>query len=317
MKKWIKPVALAVTVAALTNTGQFFLWKNNTEQLETEYKREVATLQNTLDSIGPLIDVYSVVAKTKPGQEIKQDGLSIVRVPESMINDTYVLDPANVVGKYYKVAIAPGTPITTELTMEDEIEDSSREVDIVADTWPVGLEVGDYVDFEITYPMGETYIVLSKMRVEAINQRAIKMHLTAQQRHLYGAALVDYFVQKSRGGAITLTKYPEPGIQESAEVTYSVPANILAVITADPNVINKVDTALNMQRRAIVEADLEAVSPTESSALAGGRSTIDSTVTEAEIELNNQKIKKAEEDAWRAFEEAGQQQINIEEGVLE
>jgi hypothetical protein len=323
MRNWVKTLIIVLIVVFVTNISQFVLWNVNMTNVKERFQKELSVLQETIKSIGPFVDVYSVRSASKPGDEVLDENLSLLQIPAAMINDTYILDPSLALGKFYKVSVHPGTPLTSDLLMEEEIVDSVREVDIIANTWPIGLSVGDYIDFEITYPFGETYIVLSHVRVSAINNGTIKVKLTSTERHLYGASLVDYFIRMDKGSAINMVKYTEPGIQLPAEVTYSVPKNILSVITQDPNVVDKVDTALNAKRRAMVDAGLAAVNDDDGSKIASGRAMIGSTIESATNNYFQALKEKAEKEAREAYEKAAEQQVNeqqsleIEEGVVE
>lgn len=333
MRDWVKTLIIVLIVVFVTNISQFVLWMLNMSHVKANFQKKLAVLEQTIKDIGPFVDVYSVRNASEPGDEVLDENLSLLQIPAAMVNDTYIDDPSLVLGKFYKVAVHPGTPLTTDLLMEEEIDDSVREVDIIANTWPIGLEVGDYIDFEITYPFGETYVVLSHVRVTAINNGTIKAELTSTERHLYGASLVDYFVQMDNGSAINMVKYTEPGIQASAEVTYSVPKNILAVITQDPNVIDKVDTALNAKRRALIEAGLAAANENDGSKIASGRAMVGSTIQSATDNYFQALKEKAEKEAREAFERAGEPQtveqqpdvqqndeqdpLNVGEGVVE
>lgn len=327
MRDWVKTVIIIAVIVLITNISQFVLWKVNMSKVKAGFQQQISVLQETIKNIGPFVDVYSVRSASEPGDLVLEENLSLLQIPAAMINDSYVLDPSAVVDKFYKVAVHPGTPLTADLFMEEEITDSAREMDIIANTWPIGLSVGDYIDFEITYPLGETYVVLSHVRVSAINNGTIKVNLTSNERHLYGASLVDYFVRIDKGTAINMVKYMEPGIQKPAEVTYSVPKNILAVITQDPNVVNKVDAALNAKRRAMIDAGVKASGDEEGSKIASGRAMIGSTVESATNSYYQALKEKAEKEAWEAFENAGapqtggqqtgEQPLKIEKGVVE
>ncbi len=48
--------------------------------------------------------------------------------------------------KFYKIAISSGTPLTDDMFMSEELDDTTRETDLIADSWSVGLKKGDYVD---------------------------------------------------------------------------------------------------------------------------------------------------------------------------
>lgn len=237
----------------LSGVATFFITNyfhnKETEQLTSQ----IATLNANLDAIGPIVTCYTVQSATFPGQEITEDLIVEQSIPSSFKNDSFATIE-DLVGLYSKVAITPGTPITKDMVMSEEVIDSLREVDISGNRWPIGLKEGDYVDLRITYPRGEDFIVLSHKRVMSITEQTLKVHMTEEEQQLYQAALVDYYLSRSYGGDLYLTKYVEPGIQEDAAVYYSVPSNIEAVCRKDPNIIDLAQVTVENTLRDMINA---------------------------------------------------------------
>lgn len=300
---WVLIILLVLSASAV----QFFIWNTAFNKRVIGYEKQITTLKATLSNVGELVDIYTVRTESFPGKLIAQEDLEPVQIPASFAKDSYVLDPSSVVGKFYKIAVKPGTPLTEDLIMEDKLDDTDREMDIVANSWPSGLKEGDYVDFEITYPFGEKYIVLSHKRVKAINGTALKMILNGTERHLYSGALVDYFLHSKEGASMDMVKYPEPGAQQKAQIYYAIPKNILAVILADPNVVSKVDAAINAQRRALIETGLSIVTDTVGGTLAGGRAEVTSKINGAVNTFTQTEKERLEKEAYDALEKAGEQ----------
>lgn len=187
------------------------------------------------------------------------------------------------------------------------------------------------MDLEITYPYGDKYVVLSHIRVENVNTSTVKKtYLTGSQRHIYNGALVDYFLQVENGASLNLVKYTEPGIQKPSDVTYSVTDNILSVITEDPNVLEKINTSLNQEKRTMITNSLSTISDEDASALSSGRRQTLSDITGAEQAhiriLNEQEEaqqKKELEKKQQREAKLNEQNINnqesnlkVEEGVV-
>lgn len=324
----MKYLIVTLIVALLTNGGQFYLWNQYIAKVRVDYENEIEVLNATIQDIGTLVDVYSVRAETFPGQEVKEEDLMIVQTPESLINDSYVLEPQQVMDKFYKIAISPGTPLTDDMFMSEELDDTTRETDLIADSWSVGLKKGDYVDLEITYPYGDKYVVLSHIRVENVNTSTVKTYLTGSQRHIYNGALVDYFLQVENGASLNLVKYTEPGIQKPSDVTYSVTDNILSVITEDPNVLEKINTSLNQEKRTMITNSLSTISDEDASALSSGRRQTLSDITGAEQahirilneqeEAQQKELEKQQREAKLNEQNTNNQESNlkVEEGVV-
>jgi len=319
---------LGLIVVLLTGGAQYFLWNMHFNKTTSEYEKQAEAMQATIDNIGPMVNVFTLVAEGTAGAEILQENLQPAQIPSSYVGGSYILDPAEVVGKLYKIDVKVGTPLTQDLVMEMPIDNTTREVDMTAMMWPVGLKVGDYVDFELVYPMGEVYTVISHIRVMSINQSTIKAQLNGVERHLYNGSLVDYFLNFRNGATLQMTKYVEPGVQEPATVYYAVPQNILAIITADPNIINKISAAVNAQRRALIDTATANITDALGGAISAGRmDTINKNNSATSAFLTEEKERK-EQEAYDAAEAAGAyvppetpvvpgDVLNVGEGVVE
>lgn len=262
----------------LTNVIQFFIQHKVSASKAERLTEEIATLQSTLDAIGPVVTCWTPAALTFSGQEITEADLVEQSIPESFINESFVMEKDELIGKYFKIALDPGTPITNDTIMEEEMDDTLREVDITGSRWPVGMKIGDYVDYRITYPKGEDFIVLSHLRVQSITNQSLKVYMTEAEQHRYQAALVDYFLNKNAGADLYLNKYVEPGIQKEAVVYYSVPSNIEATMLLDPNIVDKAEATLNKTIRPSIDNAIKNVDQDQGGLIAGGRSELNGKI---------------------------------------
>lgn len=286
----------------LSGVATFFITNyfhnKETEQLTSQ----IATLNANLDAIGPIVTCYTVQSATFPGQEITEDLIVEQSIPSSFKNDSFATIE-DLVGLYSKVAITPGTPITKDMVMSEEVIDSLREVDISGNRWPIGLKEGDYVDLRITYPRGEDFIVLSHKRVMSITEQTLKVHMTEEEQQLYQAALVDFYLSRSYGSDLYLTKYVEPGIQEEAAVYYSVPSNIEAVCRKDPNIVDLAQVTVENTLRDMINAARAEFPDGDSSGseIKGGRDELngkvnsDFSIYEVEEEKREQEEQNGED----------------------
>ena len=289
--KITKIIAVCAVCGMLVEGLAFYLIYS--KKVEADEK-QLAMANATLKQIGELVDVYTVDEgkKVKAGDEIKEKDLVTIKFPASCVKDNYIQDPSDAVGKYYKIKTTYGTPITQDTIMDDELDDSSREIDIVSSSWPTGLKVGDYVDLRLIYPKGEDYIVLSHKRVNDINGETLKVILSEREIMFYGSAVIDQFINSSNGAVLYCTKYVEPGVQKPAEVYYNIPANILTVLTANPNIIDKiVDTGIS---RDIIEREFNNISTETGSALGAGRTNYQSKLEQAKTYYSTKAQEKAD-----------------------
>ena len=158
------------------------------------------------------------------------------------------------------------------------------------------------MDLRITYPRGEDFIVLSHKRVMSITDQTLKVYLTEEEQQLYQAALVDFYLSRSYGSDLYLTKYVEPGIQQEAGVFYSVPSNIEAVCRKDPNIIDLAQVTVESTMRALIDAARAEFPDGDNSGgnIKGGRDELNSKVNsdfsvyEVEEEKREQEAANAE-----------------------
>ena len=301
-KKAFGMIALSLG-CALAGAGGTFYWHHlDKQKLTAEFTSQLQVLEQQIQAIGLLQDVYRVRMDVTAGQQIKEEMLEVTQLPTSMITDQFVTSPKAVVGQMFKVDIKAGTPLMLNCVMEDTLTDDMRELDIDACSWPIGLKVGDYFDLNITYPYGETFTILSHVRVDAMNGTTVKVRLNAMERHMYEAAKVDFYINV--GSSIDAVKYIEPGLQKKATEYYAVPDNIMAVISADPNIISKADEALRDKRRNLINEVTDfAENDTNLAVIQSGRSSLWEARNQGETarkEEEERKKREAEEAAEQA-----------------
>lgn len=255
----LKKILLALAGVALCAIGavSMFLYMNHVRQQETAlYTSQISSLQAQIDAIGPMVDVFTVVAEVKPGTQLTSDMLQSMRVPVSCTNDDFCLYMSDIVGAavttnedgekvpasgyYAKTTIHVGTPITKSLLMAEPLQNSTRELDINVTHWPVGLTVGDYVDIRMTYPEGEEFIVLSHKRVNEINNQTLKIMMNENEQAIWQSALFEFYIYgvsgSGKGVDLYASKYIEPGVQNPAVAFYSPSSNIMNVVRLNHNI---------------------------------------------------------------------------------
>lgn len=278
-KEKVVMILALIGAVIVTNAGQYVLQKYDKDSIREDYQAQLDEANLQLDTIGSLASCYTVSEEVSSGDPINADDLEEIPFPESSMNELYITNPANAIGKFYRIDIHPGTPLTEDDLMSETIDDTLREIDISLDSWATGLKVGDYLDVRITYPKGEDYIVLSHKRIYDINGTTVKIKMSEREIHFFGAALIDKFVNASYGATIYGAKYTDPGIQRPAEVYYSVPENILSIIANNPNIVDKVvDSSIP---RDILESQMEIKNDTLGSTLGTGRTQYQSKLDQA------------------------------------
>lgn len=229
---------ITTVVLLILNIVQFITWRNINMHTAETYTASIADLNATLARYGPDVTCYTVRHGVKAGDLITADSLETFTIPQCADSEQYVHDTSDIVNKYFKIAVNPGTPVTTNMTMEEDIDDSARDRDIVLDRITVGLKAGDYIDIRMTMPYGDDYVVLSHKRINEINENTIKLNLNEQEWAIYQGALIDYYLNQQYGVTLYGDRYIEPGVQNEAIAYYAVPENIAALIQKNPNIIS-------------------------------------------------------------------------------
>lgn len=280
IKKVFLIIAACVLILLLcANVFQFVFWSGKAKQLEASYSEQIGELEERLGSIGPIAQAWTVAKQVTPGQKITQEDLKPIQVLKKSMEEAYITNPKEILGKFYKISILPGTPITKGLVMEEKIKNSLRQYDVVANTIPIGLKAGDYIDFRYLMPKGEDYIAMTHKRVEAVHAKTVTLNLSEEEIHVYQSMLVDYFLKE--GSLLYMTKYLEPGVQEAAKTYYPVDENILNVMLMDPNVIDKLEAAVIKGSRDILNTADKSIEDLIRSKISSGRASIQGSVDAA------------------------------------
>ena len=281
-----------------------FVWYKYDTKKMSEANQQIELLNNTVNSLGECVTVYGLSTTMNAGDEIKEEDLEPISMPSSKVTDAWVTDKAQVVGMYCKVRMSKGTPVTLDLVMNEQIDDTTREYDVCFSYWPVGLKVGDYVDINFTLPYGEDYIVVPKLRVKETNENSIKVDMTSEYWNIYNSAMVDFYLHMDQGASIYLAKYVEPGAQDAAIPYYAVRPNIKAIMEMNPNIVELASSALNDSLRATVDSALQAVDANtdktnedEQDALHTGRTNFAESITSDYVSGKEAEQEQAEQQA--------------------
>jgi hypothetical protein len=271
---------------------EFVYFRVSTSDMKISYEQEVTALEKAVSDYGPMGKVWTVTGKTSPGHGVTIEDLKPMDMLSKNIGKNYITDPNKIIGKYFKLAIIPGTPLTQDLFMDEIINDTSRQFEVVASVIPVGLKVGDYIDYRFLLPKGEDYIVMNHKRVQGLYGKVITLYMTEEEIHTYQSLLIDYFIND--GSQIYLTKYLEPSIQKPAQNYYPVSNNIVYLMSVDPNVTELIEESIIEKKRAVLDNSLKDVRNEIISKIASGRASTQSDLNSANNEFN-ERLKMEEE----------------------
>lgn len=321
-------VILSIVITAILVSGIWgFITYQKTKTITAKFEGEISQLTATLDALGPDVECYTVTEEfanhygnNTAGQIIGENAIQPITVPSSLVGEAYITNMSQIVGKYCKVNIVPGTPITSDLLMAELYDDTLRDVDISVNSWVVGMRVGDYVDLNITFPYGEDYIVLPRKRIQYIGDKTIKMYLTEEEWHTYQSALVDYYLHSTEGARLYLKKYVEPGVQPTATAYYAASDAVRTIMKTDPNIVNRAAIAAQDSMRPAIDGILsqfiteQTTIQSQAGLIAGGRSQFSGDV---QSDYRNNEQNKADSESEEDTYEEEDVVVNFDNGEAE
>ncbi len=317
----VKYIAGGVVVLALVGGGLFY--KHKVDVQMNEYETQIADAQTQINDLqtqinytGELTTVYELVEDVHGGTKISPEQLREVQMPVAMTtNCPHVEDDYN--GMYYLYDIKQGQVLSYNQMMDFSVDDNMRELDIVVDVSPIGLEVGDYVDVNISFTLGQIFTGITHKRVAAINGNVLKLIVDPKDIYVYESMKVDRAIYK--GTVISAVKYIEGGAQLAGADYYPVRLQTMTTLVQDPNVTMDF-SSLSTADRDLLERQLNSSDENINDLInevASAKSQMENTYTSAKLEydrviereLEEQRIKqkRAEEEAEIAARAAAEQ----------
>ena len=271
----------AILILLLAAAGVCIMKKNDMNII-AEREQEIIDLQQELDNIGNLVTVYQLNTDVKSGTQMQSFQFTPIDVPETSVPIEAITSLDLIDGYYYKIGLSANTIVTTDMLMQQKLTDDERTLDVVLDEIPIGIEVGDYIDVRIAFPLGQDFIVMVHKEVVEINGSTLKLIVSQQDFYTYQSMQTDealYSSTKAYGST-----YVEGGVQMPAQQYYPVNLDVLKTMLLDPN-IDTSDYSDVLKLREQLEKQLNT----------SDKVTINDTVTNGKQTLA-QKFKKAKED---------------------
>ena len=271
--------------------------KNDYEQQIAEKENQIQVIQNELDAIGEMDVVYQTAYDVKSGTEVKESDLVTVEVP-AKVSGSYIKEPSEIVGKYYKLNIPAGTPLLDTMVFDFEVTQDMRYLDVVCDEIPIGLEIDDYVDVRISFTFGQDFITMSHKRVAAIYGNTVKLIVDQKDVYTYESMKVDKSVYG--GSKIYAIEYLEGGSQEQADNYYPMRTEVLATLVQDPNIKSDL-SSFTLVNRSFLEKQLSNAELVED--IAKSKKDLVKAFEDA-TKIYQDVVKKSNEAALKAAKEA-------------
>lgn len=268
-KRWLPYMIIGVLVVALGVTMLAFRTKSKKQQAQIDLlNQEVEDLQNNME------EVYVTSKDVKSGSTVELDSVTTTLLPSDSIPENAVTTEEDLTDKIYKIGLKAGSYITTDMISDYKIHKNMRELDVVMDEIPVGLEEGDYVDIRISFPLGQDYIAMSHKKVLSITGNTVKLIVIEHDFYRYESMKTDLATYQST--KIYAVKYVEAGLQPNGKVYYPPTLEIIKQSILDPN-MNSKDFMTMINSRELLEDQLAASKKVDKN----------QTVTETRNEIKN------------------------------
>lgn len=219
------------------------------QEQEKEALKKIYVVSEDIES-GAEVTTAQLTSKEIPASVIPSNALSEDALNE-MVNEMdtegeYVVKKSKVVSK---INLKVGTIITTDMVKIDgELANDMRKLEYNTIQLNSQIVTGKYIDVRLRLPSGGDYIVISHKKIEipeidgVPSLNTIWLELSETEILSLNCALVEAY--KIEGSVLYATEYIEPGLQESATATYVPNAEVMRLITQDPNCVETAKNAI-------------------------------------------------------------------------
>lgn len=286
-KKWgalLVAIFMLAIIAVLVLLGM---------QSINKYKATIANQQASIDSmssfidndIGPLIDCYVVTESVRVGDEITEENITAVQVPEKiaytletvMVESTnekgkpimveekqqrlnLVTNANDVIGKKFRVHLNEGSILLSDFVIEEPLSNSDRYYQLCVDDFPTNIDIGDYVDLRIQFVFNEDFIALPHLRIvdADLGTGLFTFIFDEQEINTYNSMLLDKALYGNV--RIYMLKYVDSDAQPAAESWYPLNNNISDILTVNPNILEAVKEEMQLERaelNALMGGDID------------------------------------------------------------
>lgn len=220
-----------------------------TNQIKEEYKMQLKKAYQEMESNQRR--VYVAISDIEAGDFITEDNIEVRTVYASQPEEIYLNESGE--GKVALVDIPSGTQIINSMLTKTPVSNEIREIEFNAIYISSNISDKDTVDVRISYPNGETYVVLSKKQIKGIFPETATCYFWLNEEEILrmSAAIVDAGLYP--GASLNVTKYIEPSIQEASIVNYVPSLSILSLLESDPNIVEHYSQELNKEIRKALE----------------------------------------------------------------
>lgn len=219
------------------------------EQIREEYEFLIKESRQEINDNKK--SIYVTLSDIKAGEVLSLDKIEKKLVYTSQPIESYATKDE--IGKAAMIDIPKGYHIVKSMLAQNTVSSVLREVEYEVIYISSNIKANDYVDIRISYPNGESYVILSKKSIKGFRPDMPICYLWVDEEELLrmSAAIVDAGLYG--GSSLYMTKYIEPNIQDSSVITYTPSVSILSLIENDPNIVDRCSQVLNKEIRKALE----------------------------------------------------------------
>lgn len=220
-------------------------------QLEEYQKREEMT---------DTCVIYFLNKEKERGETIEEQDIIAVEVVGELSGMQSVLRK-DLLGKHMKIAAKAGTLLSECFLAADSLpQEDERRLELDYVRIPELLNQGELIDIRVHFENGEDYIVAGKKRVLSLqrkdgygNENLLEVLVSEEEILKLASVKADYdWYENTLVYAVT---YVEEGQTEPTD-TYPVNPVVYTISTWNPNVVERVLTVENQEKRRVLEANL-------------------------------------------------------------
>ncbi len=254
-----KNLILAGLAGALTaglpllGTTVFFTMENVAvrQQVEEYQRREEGTEHGT---------VYILNTEKERGETLEQQDITAVEV-NGQLSDLKAVSVEQIIGRQMRVSVKKGVLLSEELLAEEVLPaEDQRRLELNYIRIPEQLNQGEFIDIRVHFENGEDYIVTGKKKVLTLQREEdygtrglIEIQVSEEEILKLASVKADYDCYENT--LVYAVIYADEG-QAEAKDTYPVNKNVYTISRWNPNIIKRVLTAENQEKRQILEENL-------------------------------------------------------------
>lgn len=195
-------------------------------------------------------DAYVLTTDIKSGDNIKLENLKKVEVDTEILPNNSITLMQIEEDTVAKIDLKQGTILSSDMITksDDKTTNDTRIQEYNMILLPSQINTNEYVDIRLRLPSGLDYIVVSKKKIELPqvlgidSENTILLKLNESEIQTMSNAIVENYIME--GSILYVSKYIEPGLQNSSTPTYVPSITVQEAIRQNSNITVEARNAL-------------------------------------------------------------------------